>query len=235
MKGSWRRTLLLAVLLLLAWGGWYGWQSWKTSQALNALSNVVRSADLDELLSDPPDVVKNSVDLAVRGIQLSQGSQGSKSFDLDADWATLNQESGSITVRDPDIRYFLRSEGDEKPREIHAVSLLGRVENGNQHISMEDDVRVTYEESLLTGRLAVFLNEDRTLTFPEGAVLEGPSLSGHTSVLQWNLDTNTLTGTGGVSMHWVPSRSSESVDVVPVQDNVMKESVSSSRQGKGQP
>ena len=231
MKNSWRRTLLLVVVLLLAWGSWYGWQSWKTSQALNALANVVRSADLDELLSDPPDVVKNSVDLAVRGIQLSQGSQGSKSFDLDADWATLNQESGSITVRDPEIRYFLRSEGGEKQREIHAVSLLGRVENGNQHISMEDDVRVTYEKSLLTGKLAVFLNEDRTLTFPEGAVLEGPALSGHTAVLQWDLDSNTLTGTGGVRMHWVPSARAQSGtgDTIPAKNDVEKESVSPSR------
>ena len=203
MKDSWRRTLLLVLLLLLFWGGWYGWQSWKTSRTLNALADVVRSADINKLLSDPPDIVKNSVDLAVRGIQLSQGSDGSKSFNLDADWATLNQDSGAITVRDPDIRYFLRSENGEKQREVHAISLLGRVEDGNQRVSMEEDVKVTSEENTLTGRIAVFLNEKRTLTFPEGATLDGPELSGHTAVLQWDLNTNILTGTGGVRMRWL--------------------------------
>lgn len=212
MKDSWRRTAALSLLLLLVWGGWYGWKSWKTSQALNALADVVRSADLNKLLTDPPEVVKNSVDLAVRGIQLSQGGQGSKSFDLDADWATLNQETGSITVQDPNIRYFLRSENNEKPREVHAVSLLGRVEDGNQHISMEGDVKATQEEKTLTGRIAVFRNEERTLTFPEGAELDGPELSGHTAVLQWNLDTNILTGTGGVRMRWFPQKSEPEED-----------------------
>ncbi len=222
MKSSLRRMVLPTAVLLLAWGCWYGWQSWKTHQALNALANVVRSADINELLSDPPDVVKNTVDLAVRGVQLSQGREGSKSFDLDADWATLNQESGAITVRDPVVCYFLHSEGDGKPCEVHAVSLLGRVENGNQHVSMEDDVKVTYEERVLTGRIAVFRNEERTLTFPEGAVLDSPGLSGQATVLQWDLDTNIITGTRGVRMHWVPSHPEDSAEdggMVPVEEH----------------
>ena len=114
MNDSLRRTLALIVAGAAVWGIWYGWQSWKTRQALEALENVVRSADLNKLLSDPPEEVKNTVDLAVRGIMLSQGHEGRKSFELNADWATLNQESGAITVRDPDIRYMLENaEGGE--------------------------------------------------------------------------------------------------------------------------
>ncbi len=217
MKTSWRGTAALLVLFLLAWGGWYGWKSWKTSQALNALADVVRSADLNRLLSNPPEVVKNSVDLAVRGITLSQGSRGSKSFDLNADWATLNLETGSITVRDPEIRYFLRSDNGENLREVHAVSLFGRTENDNQHIFMEGDVKVTQQENTLSGSTAVFRNEERTLTFTEGAELDGPELSGHTALLQWNLDTNILTGTGGVRMRWVPRKSVQTEEKQPVQ------------------
>ena len=85
MNASLRRTLVLVVLGAVVWGGWYGWQSWKTRQTLEAMENVVRSADLNKLLSDPPEEVKNAVDLAVRGILLSQGHEGRKSFDLNAD------------------------------------------------------------------------------------------------------------------------------------------------------
>lgn len=210
MNDSLRRTLALVVLGLAVWGGWYGWQSWKTRQALEAMENVVRSADLNKLLSDPPEEVKNSVDLAVRGIRLSQGHEGMKSFDLNADWATLNQDSGAITVRDPDIHYMLENTTVNDDRIIHATSNVGRVEDGNQKISMSGDVKATYEESILTGDLAVFLNNNRTLTFPDGAVLDGPVLSGTAAHLVWNLNTNILTGSQGVHMRWIPSSSSPS-------------------------
>ena len=210
MNASLKRTLALIILGLAAWGGWYGWQSWKTSRALEALENVVRSADLNKLLSDPPEEVRNAVDLAVRGIRLTQGYEGRKSFDLNADWATLNQESGAITVRDPDIHNMLEHADGGDASIIQAVSDVGRVEDGNQKISMSGSVKATYEESALSGDLAVFLNTDRTLTFPEGAQLSGPVLSGTASRLVWDLNTNVLTGDGGVSMRWIPSASTPS-------------------------
>ena len=210
MNDSLKRTLMLVVLGAAVWGGWYGWQSWKTRQALEAMENVVRSADLNKLLSDPPEEVKNAVDLAVRGIHLAQGHEGQKSFDLNADWATLNQDSGAITVRDPDIYYMLEKVEGDPERVIHATSDVGRVEDGNQKISMSGSVKATYEDNVLTGDLAVFLNNDRTLTFPDGAALDGPELSGTASRLVWNLNTNVLTGDQGVRMRWFPSSSASS-------------------------
>lgn len=207
MNDSLKRTLALVVLGLAVWGGWYGWQGWKTSRALEALENVVRSEDLNKLLSDPPEEVKNAVDLAVRGIMLSQGHEGRKSFDLNADWATLNQDSGAITVRDPDIQYMLESTDGRTERIIKATSDVGRVEDGNQKVSMSGNVQASYEENRLNGDLAVFLNTERTLTFPDGAVLSGPTLSGTATRLVWDLNTNILTGDKGVSMRWIPSGS----------------------------
>ena len=201
MNDSLRRTLALVVLGAAVWGGWYGWQSWKTRQALEALENVVRSADLNKLLSDPPEEVKNTVDLAVRGIMLSQGNEGRKSFDLKADWATLNQDSGAITVRDPDIHYMLENAGGGEARVIRATSDVGRVEDGNQKVSMSGKVHATYEENVLTGDLAVFLN------------------------------TNILTGDQGVRMRWTPSDTDTSggaadADTLPenAQNDAQKES-----------
>ena len=167
MNDSLKRTLALVVLGAALWGGWYGWQSWKIRQALEAMENVVRSADLNRLLSDPPEEVKNAVDLAVRGIHLSQGHEGQKSFDLDADWATLNQDSGAITVRDPDIHYMLEKAEGEPDRIVHATSSVGRVEDGNQKISMSGNVKTVYEDSVLTGDLAVFSTATERSRFPK--------------------------------------------------------------------
>ena len=209
MNASLRRSLALAAVLLAVWGGWYGWMGWKTSQTINALKDVARSADLDQLLSNPPSEVKNSVDLAVRGIMLSQGRDGRKSFDLKAEWATLNQDTGAVTMRDPDIVYMMSEDEEGRPRKVLATSKIGRVEDGNQKISMSDSVRAQHEENVLTGNLAVFFNPLNKLTFPGGADLNGPELSGTCNQLTWDLNTNIITGDHGVNMRWYPPKRDE--------------------------
>ena len=210
MNASLRRTLALVAAGLIVWGGWYGWTSWKTSQTINALKDVARSADLNKLLSDPPEEVKSSVDLAVRGIMLSQGRDGRKSFDLKAEWATLNQDSGAITMREPDIAYRMSDDKEGAPRLIYATSKIGRVEDGNQKVSMSEDVRAQHEENVLTGDYAVFINQLNKLTFPGGANLQGPELSGSCARMTWDLNTNTLMGDHGVKMRWYPPKQEES-------------------------
>jgi hypothetical protein len=205
MNPSFRSTLILILAGVLAWSGWYGWQSWKTKQTLNALEHVVRSADLDRLLTDPPAEIRNTVDLAIRGIKLSQGSKGRKTVQLHADWAALNQDSGAVTVREPDVLYMLRNGEDGSPRTVHAISEIGRVEDGNQKISMSGSVRATHEDKVLTGDLAVFHNQVQKLTFPGGADLNSPELQGHAAQLTWDLNTNVILGDHGVKMRWYPS------------------------------
>lgn len=209
MNASLRRTLALIAAGLIVWGGWYGWTSWKTSQTINALKDVVRSSDLNTLLSNPPEEVKSSVDLAVRGIMLSQGRDGRKSFDLKAEWATLNQDSGAITMRDPDITYRLGGDSTEAPRLIYASSKLGRVEDGNQKVSMSDDVRARHEDKVLTGDLAIFLNPLNKLIFPGGADLIGDEIDGSCNQLTWDLNTNVILGNHGVKMRWYPPEQEE--------------------------
>ena len=210
MNASLRRTLALVAAGLIVWGGWYGWTSWKTSQTINALKDVARSADLNKLLSDPPEEVKSSVDLAVRGIMLSQGRDGRKTFDLKADWATLNQDSGAITMREPDITYRMSDDKNGAPRLIYATSKIGRVEDGNQKVSMSDNVRARHEDKVLSGDLAVFLNPLNKLIFPGGAELNGPEIEGSCSQLTWDLNTNIIVGNHGVKMRWYPPQREES-------------------------
>lgn len=205
MNASLRRTLLLVIAVAVLWGGWNSWQGWKLRQELDALKSVVRSADLNLLLSNPPEEVRSSVDLAIRGIQLTQGRDGHKSFDLTAEWATLNQESGAITVRTPRILYTMRTENDDDNGLIQATSDVGRVEDGNQKLSMSGNVRAEHRGNVLTGDLAIFLNQLNSLSFPGGAELVGPELTGSATRLTWNLSTNTLMGDHGVRMRWYPA------------------------------
>jgi hypothetical protein len=221
MNASLRRTLALVAAGLIVWGGWYGWMSWKTSQTINALKDVARSADLNKLLSDPPEEVKSSVDLAVRGIMLSQGRDGRKSFDLKAEWATLNQDSGAITMREPDIAYRLSDDENGSPRLVLATAKIGRVEDGNQKVSMSDDVRARHEDKVLIGDLAVFLNPLNKLIFPGGADLIGDEIDGSCNQLTWDLNTNIILGNHGVKMRWYPPMREEDT---PAEDNTAQPS-----------
>ena len=207
MSGAWRRNLFLAAVLLAAWAGWYGWQSWKLERDLNRLADVVRSKELDTLLTDPPEEIRSNVDLAVRGVSLSHGKDGRKTFDLKADWATLDQKTNDVTVRDPDAVYVLDpSKSGGMERSVHATSKIGRVENGNARVSMSGDVKAVSEANTLFSSEAVYVNDLRVLEFPSGARLKGEDIEGESGHLAWDLNDNTITGSRGVKVRWFPSR-----------------------------
>lgn len=71
--------------------------------------------------------------------------------------------------------------------------------------------------------LPFFFNEVNKLTFPGGAELNGPDLSGSCAQLTWDLNTNILLGDHGVRMRWYPSgrqdegsHADEAASTVPV-------------------
>lgn len=208
MKKSLVSILVLLFLAAAGWGGYLAWQGWRAQQALNRLTEVVQSTDLDNILRNPPDGLEEAIDLALRGVRLSQGEAGRESWTLDADWATLRQESGLVQVRDPVIRYALGHPGDsEAPageRQVVVTADTGRVEDNNSLMTMQGNVRATYQDETLTGPVAVFRNDTRILTFPDGANLAGPVLAGDAGVLRWSLATNILEGEQGVDVVWTP-------------------------------
>lgn len=154
----------------------------------------------------------NPVDLALRNILLSQGEQGLELWRLQANWATLRQESGLVEVREPHVRYALgdpQGERDGKPyfadeQFVNVTSRTGRVTDNNSRITLEGHVRSEYQGDVLTGPVAEFNNADRVLLYPQGATLEGATLNGFAHVLRWNMATNTLEGEQGVTLIWIP-------------------------------
>lgn len=211
MKKTLAGILVLLVLAVGVWGGYLAWETSRAGQAVDALSKVAQSADLENLLRNPPegpDGVSEAIDLALRGVKLAQGEAGAETWTLDADWATLRQESGLVQVRDPVIHYTLgdtdSSGGAEAPRQVVATADTGSVADNNGLLTMEGHVRATYEDSVLTGPRAFFRTDTRILTFPDTARLDGPVLEGTAGVLRWNMATNILEGEKGVDVVWTP-------------------------------
>lgn len=204
MNKSLTRLLIVLLMAAVAGGGWLAWQSWRARQALKRLDEVVKSTDLDELLRNPPDGLKEAIDLAVRGVRLSQGEAGHESWTLDADWATLRQETGLVQVNSPIVRYALGDPDKSPPRQVEVRAESGRLEDNNTLLTMEGSVRAEYQDEVLTGPVATFRNDARILLFPDGASLDGPMLAGTAGILRWNLATNILDGEKGVDVVWTP-------------------------------
>ena len=214
------RLLLAPALLAACMGGAYlGWQAWQSGRALNALSEVVQSMDMEAILRGKVDALPggkkeggDTVDLALRGISLSEGENGFELWRLRAAWATLRQEADKVDLSSPHVQYRM-GDGEAAPDDpaayLDVTALGGLIEEGNSRVTLRGDVRAVHDGNVLTGPEAVFLNNTRVLTFPEGAVLDGPTLSGTAKLLRWNVSTNILEGEGGVSMLWTP-RSGES-------------------------
>lgn len=123
------------------------------------------------------------------------------------DWATLREEIDKVDLSSPHVRYHMgeRTNNPEAPSDyLDVTALSGLIEEGNSRITLRGDVRAEHDANILTGPEAVFLNNTRILTFPEGADLNGPTLSGTAKLLRWNVSTNILEGEGGVSMTWTP-------------------------------
>lgn len=183
------RLLLAPALLAACMGGAYlGWQAWQSGRALNALSEVVQSMDMEAILRGKVDALPggkkeggDTVDLALRGISLSEGENGFELWRLRAAWATLRQEADKVDLSSPHVQYRM-GDGEAAPDDpaayLDVTALGGLIEEGNSRVTLRGDVRAVHDGNVLTGPEAVFLNNTRVLTFPEGAALDGPTLSG---------------------------------------------------------
>ncbi len=227
------RLLFAPVLAAACMGGAYlGWQAWQSGRALNALTEVVQSMDMeailrgkvDELSGEEKEGENNTVDLALRGISLSEGENGFELWRLNADWATLRQKADKVDLGSPHVLYRMGDTDaapDDPASHLDVTARSGLIEDGNTRVTLRGNVRAEHDGNVLTGPEAIFLNNTRVLTFPDGADLVGPTLSGDAKILRWNVSTNILEGEGGVSMTWTPQNGESDPDS---KDNARQES-----------
>ncbi len=199
-----RRILSLLLLLIFLGGAFAAWQWWEQRRVLQALTEVIQSTVLEDLLQEKAEELKTGVpdeiNLAFTGLNLVQGDDGLEIWRLNAQWATLRQESGLIEAKEPKARYRVGEGEGENYLFVEADNAL--VSENQSHLTLTGHVEAQYKEDVLQSPVAEFQNENRTLFFPEGASLSGPKLSGTTGYAEWNLENNVLEASGGVNLVW---------------------------------
>ena len=119
------RPLFAPVLVAACMGGAYlGWQAWQSGRALNALTEVVQSLDMEAILrgkmnglsDEEKEGEDSTVDLALLSQALHHAQKPSRA--LEAAWDIL-KSGGCLVVLD------LLQHGQEEARELYADRWLG--------------------------------------------------------------------------------------------------------------
>ncbi len=190
------------ILLLILAGGWYIFHSEKTS-LLEKMAKVTKREGIQALevaTDEKGNQLKETAGLAIKGINLFQGDNGVELWRLKASWAHLTQENGNINVDQPVIRYALGDASSATPDAdvLDVKALKGKITGNHRYLSLWDQVIITRYDDIITAQCMDYDSNTRTMTFPQGAMLQGPKATGTAGVFSWDLATNTLVGTHGV-------------------------------------
>ncbi len=209
-----RRIISLLLVLALLGGAFVAWQWWEKRRVLDALTEVIQSNVLEGLLAEKTEELASGqadeINLAFTGLNLVQGDEGLEIWRLDAQWATLRQESGLIEAQEPKARYRVGDKEAEEYLYVEADSAL--VSENQTHLTLTGNVEAQYKEDVLHSPKAEFWNENRTLFFPSGLELSGPKLSGTAAYAEWDLENNVLDASGGVDLIWVMPEPEQAVN-----------------------
>ena len=203
MKAS--RIVLALLVAAIAAGGWYTFNREANTGLLGSMANLAGkggSIDGAALQKGAGNPLEEAAGLAIKGINLFQGDKGIELWRLKASWAHMSQEGEVIDVERPVVHYLLGdvSEADPGTDMLDVQSEKGRISDNQRFLTLWDDVVITRLDNVITSPRMNYDANKRTMTFPEGASLESPTASGTATVFVWNLQTNEMHGSEGVTV-----------------------------------
>ena len=139
---------------------------------------------------------QSALDLALRAITLIQGEGGFELWRLKAEWANIQKQDDKIFLLNPRLTYFM-----EDGSVMYVYSDSGDVDQKEQILRFIDNVRVTQDDKILTGKLLVHSGTAKTMTMSEGAELAATGMQGTCNHLVWYMDTKRIETAGNVVMH----------------------------------
>lgn len=137
-----------------------------------------------------------TLDLALKGLLLSQGEGGLEVWRLKATWANVRKEEDKIVLEEPRLVYFMHDDG----KTLHVQAQHGDIKQKKQLLRFMDNVLVTQDDKKITGSLLVYDGLDKIMSFPEGGVFSGTGVSGNAKEISWDIDRKLIIGAGGVSV-----------------------------------
>ena len=139
---------------------------------------------------------EDAINIAVKGINLTQGESGEESWRLNAGSASFDQESGKITISRPRITYFLKN----NETDLFIESRIGRLDQTESLVEMWDNVQVDEADNRLTSSRAVYHGKTHIIVLPEPLLFNNPQFTGSADQAEWDLNANIITAAGNVKV-----------------------------------
>lgn len=196
MKIFFRVTLGICIVLIVL----IFWRYTKETE-IETVYNANTTEPLgEEILEDD-----SAVRIAVKGIVLTQGESGLESWRLNATSASVDQESGLVSVISPRITYFFK----DQPKNLYIDSEKGAVQQSKNIVTLTGKVKVVQDDNLLLTNKAVYDGNSRVLNLPEALEFFNPMFTGSASTAAWNVDSNVLTATDQVNVKILSKKKSK--------------------------
>lgn len=168
----------LAVLLMLAGLAVLGWRMFWPERL------------------DPEIIRELDVDLSLKGVNLSQGKDGRKLWNLSAAGADYAESGDELTLTNPVITYW-GGEGDEP---VQVMAPRGQVWQKEDRARMWEGVNATRGEYRMRAETMDYLGQNRTLVLSGDIGIAGDSMQGRSDSLTYFLDTGEILATGNVQV-----------------------------------
>lgn len=156
-------------------------------------SGANTSAENDETSASEGE---QTLDLALKSVNLSQGEGGFEIWRLKAEWANVRKQGEAVIVEKPRLVYFM----DEGEKTLHVSSSTGDINQKSQILRFINNVHIIQEDKVITGSLLVYNGSRKTMTFPDGGDFTSPGITGHAAQVEWDLNSKLITATGDVSV-----------------------------------
>ena len=144
-----------------------------------------------------PDIARNvDVDLSLKGVNLSQGKDGKKLWNLSAAGANYAEAGDELTLTDPVITYW----GEEDGEAIVVMAPQGQVWQKEDRARMWDGVHGTQGQYVMRSQTLDYAGRDRTLVLGGTVDLTGKSMRGRSDTLTYFLDTGDFLAQGNVQV-----------------------------------
>ncbi len=137
-----------------------------------------------------------SIQLTLVDVNIVQGSEGNKSWELKAEWAKYVESTSNLLAQKPFITFWDDENKNSLPITIEGK--VGKVLENNTRITLNEDVKISQDTMALEGKLLEVLVEESRFIFPDGALLSSPTNLGRANTMTWNSKINTIDATGDV-------------------------------------
>ncbi len=138
----------------------------------------------------------HDINLSLVDIQLEQGEEGEKVWEMEAEWANYAEKSGNLFAYKPNVIYYDKNKNPDENTYIKGET--GKVLENNSLITLSKDVRIDKNTMNIVGDYLEFVPESEFASMPLGALLEAEETIGKAKSLSWDMLKNDIQAKGNV-------------------------------------